>query len=1622
MICPTLLCCWYCIDESFTAGGKLVARGAHVTPLSELDDDDTSVDPYDFRWDGQTDIPTTRQVGLCIYCFKTDEEGNDVYRLTDMDEWDCVSKIILVSFSSLQRSASVLRNRKNIGVCFIICSECSASHLFVAGTQCSMVCREGSEGFSCSNGLTPIHLCQRCCRCGQLCHLQCSHLVQGGNTTKPKSLFQGHFDLICLRCRQFGNGVDWEGVDPFGSKYWSPQICEATKLPPILFDYPFPMSYSAFVSSLPDFKAKNLEKKFWGRVKKFFILASGIKEPVEVAQQQYSAAIMDSWEPQVVGSRTKPFTSFCNGDIGENEKQKWEKFMPSVSNPVPFMRWGAKITVDDLTKMRCEETLLFSLNVVDFVISLFHGAAVESQRNNGRLFPVTCFPLSFTYALFQSFQLFGRRGTARFSSFVYHYDNGKTMGDIFNKQKVVLLPFRDLATPGLFLGIVLLHHLTEGSVDDACPKVQLPLLRVIRYGRIEHSDDNVAASYVSVLRDFVDMMLMNSRAFKEKTVGSNLHSQEAYFPRLTSRKALLQVVVNRTGHNSERIIPHRKRQTMYLLDDIMYFFLNEQSITPVVVDKLRSQWGTNAAPALSDDILEGVEIIIKSMSVQYFEAICEKFFPTFYKFIQWIENPDEEWTTPGTVNEQGPSVTLGMIKPYTRWGMQFVKYLYESNLIEAVNEKSFTMFMRNLTVFSLKESREARLVSSDAMHCYEFGAIKCEACKQCQIAGLPPMEQFVTIPLPHAHAEYKKMLCYNQELIVKEAVKIWDECTGSKTFGNESFCGVADYLQKKHDEIYDEIFEKLATVTANECCWHVTAMFELVQLLTHKYHPPPATAIVCTNSKMLRMLLEQEIVVKVPNRFERIVCTAHENNHHVILDVRRLSRQIFVYDGCDPSLAVDEEKTDSNVKRTATGSLVHTFEPYCKDLLTIFSLLKTVPKIKKSRPSTLAVASTTKAEDIRDVKRTIAPGAKDKWLLVPAQLFQEDGVSKKLIWQDDRYSCGPIAILHLMMALGIAWPTTGLNVEEPDYASVVMSLPWDDMIGEWLKDCLNSNVVVKEHREFYNIDTDVDEQDGNQPPVDDQQSQQPAPPAPNGDGFSTLDNAANSNLMSLTGVEEGAPNSQRYPVSKQFKRFLRDLRSELKVRIQAGSKNAEYWRETQKLELRVQIPTDDVNPKLEVKGCPAYVQPVFVSDGFPIVTMIRFMRSINKWEMKLPSYGKESQVVATSEAFLRFIFNERFIRSVIAVTDIWHETIYKDYRLDNTARLENIVLEQHNNDAAVMDPLVEGQRRKDLHELANKYFFTGPVNMVQKLKQVITHRPNAVKELILSTLTEYQKGKLNLVGSRVQYVCSSTPHWYASTWTREAGVVVRRITQYRVMNEFPIVTVQKAIGDPYHWVAVDKVTTQTLMRWDVPPSHSRLPDSVVDFDNQISMVMFRPKEAALEKVLEDKFPDLLGKGVKYGFAKGWYLGSTDGDPSQFELLEYDWVCINLEEKFRKLLLQPGWSNRWVTLPAGSGRDNHGKRKSRKTASKSSLPTLENTMVFFFERHYPRLSDASIETSWPVIHHKQGMRDRTCMFMSMASALHYLSFVWNISLLRKVAGNIRNYALYEARRTWTCEER
>lgn len=72
--------------------------------------------------------------------------------------------------------------------------------------------------------------------------------------------------------------------------------------------------------------------------------------------------------------------------------------------------------------------------------------------------------------------------------------------------------------------------------------------------------------------------------------------------------------------------------------------------------------------------------------------------------------------------------------------------------------------------------------------------------------------------------------------------------------------------------------------------------------------------------------------------------------------------------------------------------------------------------------------------------------------------------------------------------------------------------------------------------------------------------------------------------------------------------------------------------------------------------------------------------------------------------------------------------------------------------------------------------------------------------------------------------------------------------------------------------------------------------------------------------------------------------------------------------------------------------------------------------------YPPLLDHDIQSSWPDIHYKQEKNGDLCVFLSMASALHFMGELMKKPILKRIASNINAHATEAVMKLWSTEER
>ena len=289
-----------------------------------------------------------------------------------------------------------------------------------------------------------------------------------------------------------------------------------------------------------------------------------------------------------------------------------------------------------------------------------------------------------------------------------------------------------------------------------------------------------------------------------------------------------------------------------------------------------------------------------------------------------------------------------------------------------------------------------------------------------------------------------------------------------------SYASLTDYFQYRNVQTELFPFNKL-------CFWELTTVSMIAQVLLHDrgHHEIESGVRVCLSdgSSLERGFDDHQQCRKLPEGTKSVICMVYEGTHNSVFEVRIASRQVVVYDGQDgtPKLLA-KSKGSSSLVCPAESMEVEGIEDAADEHwhLHAFRLLKMLQLIETDDISELKIASL----DSTIVRETdVACQGGEKWQIVTPPILYKHDWRERLICQNDGFSCGRIAILHLLKLLG---EDIKIHYDDDPMKCIPhtetltldnLSRPnWKELIGKWLRDSMGSPTEsdLLECYEFYN--------------------------------------------------------------------------------------------------------------------------------------------------------------------------------------------------------------------------------------------------------------------------------------------------------------------------------------------------------------------------------------------------------------------------------------------------------------------------------------------------------------------------------------------------------------------------
>jgi hypothetical protein len=211
--------------------------------------------------------------------------------------------------------------------------------------------------------------------------------------------------------------------------------------------------------------------------------------------------------------------------------------------------------------------------------------------------------------------------------------------------------------------------------------------------------------------------------------------------------------------------------------------------------------------------------------------------------------------------------------------------------------------------------------------------------------------------------------------------------------------------------------------------------------------------------------------VSDPSKRSSVICIALEEFHYAVLEIKPASRQVVVYDGFD--------ETPKYLERVEAGNTAIANEAKTADRVwraCAHRLLRVLRLTEESNEFEIEVGS-DKIDGVR--KEGYICNGSEKWQVVTPPLVYDDW-RKRLIRQNDEYSCGRIAAIHVLNLLGQPptpiWYADELAECRPISTELTLETirpNWKTLFGKWLSEAafLTGSQNEKQLLQFYCVDS-----------------------------------------------------------------------------------------------------------------------------------------------------------------------------------------------------------------------------------------------------------------------------------------------------------------------------------------------------------------------------------------------------------------------------------------------------------------------------------------------------------------------------------------------------------------------
>ena len=372
-------------------------------------------------------------------------------------------------------------------------------------------------------------------------------------------------------------------------------------------------------------------------------------------------------------------------------------------------------------------------------------------------------------------------------------------------------------------------------------------------------------------------------------------------------------------------------------------------------------------------------------------------------------------------------------------GSMLLRRAVEKNVWNEMAEEETRRFLRGY-LFCMVRSIQERILHGEKNVFNYVGRNVCKECARWMI-DLEAAEFYLArcIPRTKQMKEWIEWRCKTPG----EMVVVAGQVLKSVATWTEDEMAVLDGIQKDLE----------ADLTA-VCYWDLQQVNFIAECLMHEMHPKEGIVFFPNNSCVQYDAKEGiEVKIKLPEKYKLLYATVNDEGHNGVFVFDKGRKLVCFFDGYERRTSGKEyNKKKQAMKR----------DECCVGWgETAKFLLKMFGEIKDEGDFELSIGKEGKGDGNKE----------DVWQLMSASQGVEGGQSL-LLRQNDDYSCGPVAIGHLVLALdeenGIK---KNLERKDRDVGKFLTKIGLDEMMMKWVTGCTEGEEVKKEFPELFGGET-----------------------------------------------------------------------------------------------------------------------------------------------------------------------------------------------------------------------------------------------------------------------------------------------------------------------------------------------------------------------------------------------------------------------------------------------------------------------------------------------------------------------------------------------------------------------